>query len=118
MILRVFSVFDSKANAYLAPFFFAFVGEAVRAFIDTARSPKSKFFTNGQDFTLFQLGHYDDSNATFDLLTAPESIGRADIMRRQHETMLSMQNDLHEVHTTAEDIDNAEIRETSERDGP
>jgi len=91
MILRVFTVFDSKANAYLPPFCFGHIGEAVRAFIDAAQSTDHKFYKHGQDYTLYSVGHFDDSKGTFELLDAPEMVGRADIMRKQHQAMLDKQ---------------------------
>lgn len=93
MILKAFSIFDSKANAYLQPFFFPSTGEAVRAFITSSMDDKSKFNSHGQDFTMFRLGEFDDSKATFDLLDAPELIGRADVMRNQHLALLEKHSD-------------------------
>lgn len=62
MILKVFSVYDSKAEAYMQPFFFNSRGQAVRAFSDTANDPKSQLNRHAGDFTLFEVGEYDDSN--------------------------------------------------------
>jgi len=75
MILKVFSVFDSKIEAYMTPFFMTSKGQAIRSLCDTAQSPDSMFFKHPGDFTLFELGEYDDASATFNLHNTPFSLG-------------------------------------------
>jgi hypothetical protein len=58
--LKVFSVYDSKVEAYLQPFFLRSRGEAVRAFTDACRDPKTQFAQYPADFTLFEIADYDD----------------------------------------------------------
>lgn len=89
MIIRIFTVFDEKANAYMSPFGFGHIGEAVRSFIDAARSPDHKFYKHGHDFTLYHHGHFDDGTGLFDLFAQPKMIGRADIMRKHHEDQVA-----------------------------
>jgi len=60
MKLLMFAVYDSKAGAYLQPFFMRSVPEAIRAFTDTVSNPDTAFHRHGEDFTLFQVGEYDD----------------------------------------------------------
>lgn len=60
MILRVYSVYDSKAEAYMQPFYFNSRGQAIRAFSDTCNDPKSQLFAHAGDFTLFEIAKYDD----------------------------------------------------------
>jgi len=61
MITKVFSVYDSKALIYGVPFFMPTVGGAVRAFSDVCNDPQSTINRHGGDFSLFQLGEFDDS---------------------------------------------------------
>lgn len=77
MILKAFCVFDSKVEAYMAPFFMNSRGQALRAFADTAADSSTQIGKHPADFTLFELGEYDDSNASFDLLSTPKSLGIA-----------------------------------------
>lgn len=77
MILNIFSIFDSKAEAYLQPFFMTTKGQAVRAFTDAVNDPKSQFYSHLADYTLFHLGNFDDSTATFCPLSCPLSLGNA-----------------------------------------
>ncbi len=113
MILRTFTVFDAKANAYLPPFCFGHIGEALRAFIDAAQDPNHKFHKHGHDFSLFHLGHFDDNTGTFDLFEQPNLIGRADIVRADHERKIAAQKPT--VHPDNEILDNSDTREGAAR---
>lgn len=77
MILKIFTVYDSKAEAYLQPFYMQSKGAAVRAFADSCNDPQSQFFKHPEDFTLFELGEYDDSTAKITSHQTLKSIGLA-----------------------------------------
>lgn len=77
MILKIFTVYDSKAEAYFRPFYEQTKGSAIRAFIDTCNDIEHTFFRHAEDYTLFYLGEYDDQNASFNLPITPEPIGKA-----------------------------------------
>jgi hypothetical protein len=76
-MLKVFSVYDSKVGAYLQPMFFRSKGEAIRAFSSAVADTDHQFHKYASDFTLFELGSWDDLKAKFDLLPTPVSIGVA-----------------------------------------
>lgn len=77
MILKVFAVFDSKASTFGHPFFCHTRGVAIRSFSDAANDSKHEFGRHAADFTLFEIGEYDDQTGKFVNLAAPESIGVA-----------------------------------------
>lgn len=77
MIIKIFTIFDQKAEAYLAPFFLNTKGQAIRAFSDSINDPSHQFNHHPEDYTLFQLGEYDDSAASIDTLPSPISLGVA-----------------------------------------
>lgn len=77
MILHMFTVYDSKARAYLPPFFMQSKGAAIRSFDDSVNDPASAFHKHPEDYTLMELGTYDDSKAEFDLLEAHDALGCA-----------------------------------------
>lgn len=60
MHLKAFSVYDTKAEAYLPPFFLPTVGMALRAFKDCATSKDHQFGKNPDDYVLYEIGHFDD----------------------------------------------------------
>ena len=68
MKIKMFTVFDSKVGAYLQPFFMQSTGAAMRAFEDSCNDPQMQFNKHPADFTLFEIGEYDDSDASVILL--------------------------------------------------
>nr|QJB20009.1 MAG: nonstructural protein [Microvirus sp.] len=75
MILKVFGIYDSKVNAWLQPFMVKHVGDAERALKMHVNDPEHNFSKYAEDFTLFELGSWDDSTAKYSLLNTPHSIG-------------------------------------------
>lgn len=62
-ILKIFSVYDSKAAAYLPPFFLPRTEQAERAFQQCAGDKKHQFGSFPEDYTLYEIGTFDDENA-------------------------------------------------------
>lgn len=58
----MFAIFDSKAGAFLTPFFMPEIGQAHRVFGDCCRDPKHEFGKHPEDYTLFILGYFDLTN--------------------------------------------------------
>jgi len=61
----LFTVYDEKAEVFTAPFFVPTLGLATRAFADCVNSEDHHFGKHPQDYTLFGLGEFDDSDASF-----------------------------------------------------
>lgn len=83
MKLKVFSVYDAKAFAYLPPFFIAEKGMAARAFSEAVENPQHQFGKHPEDFTLFYLGEFDDQTGYFEGQVAPEVVTTALAVRRR-----------------------------------
>lgn len=77
MKLQVFTVFDSKASAYFPPFYEKTKGSAIRAFTDSVNTADHTFNKHPEDYTLFELGSYEDETASFHLHKSPIAIGKA-----------------------------------------
>lgn len=75
MILKIFSVFDSKAEAFLPPFFMHNTGMAVRTFGDTVNMSDHQFAKHPSDYTLFELGAFSDDSGGFEIYKTPKSLG-------------------------------------------
>ncbi len=58
---KLFSIFDVKAQAYLPPFCLPERGMAIRVFGDCVNSSDHQFGKHPGDYTLFELGSFDDS---------------------------------------------------------
>lgn len=66
MILKVFAIFDTKAELYKNPWYMATVAEAVRAFGDLANDTSSVINRHPKDFQLVQVAEWDDSTGKFE----------------------------------------------------
>jgi hypothetical protein len=56
----IFSVRDSKAGAYLPPFFMPTRAQAERAFADCINDEKHQFGKHPEDYTFYEIGSFDD----------------------------------------------------------
>lgn len=77
---KLYSVFDSKAEYFSAPFTMKSKGEAIRAFAATANGQdgqKTQISQNPEDFTLFELGEWNEAIGVITLHKTAVSIGKA-----------------------------------------
>jgi len=74
MLQQIFTIYDSKIEAYLQPFFMPTKGAAIRAVTDTLASPDHIFAKHPEDYTLFHLGSYEDGKSTFEIRGTPQSL--------------------------------------------
>lgn len=93
MKLQIFSVYDSKAKAYLPPFFLPEIGMATRVFQNCANDKGHQFGANAEDYCLFHIGEFDDSTALCVPKTTPESLGLAQEFKKS--TVEDITNDDH-----------------------
>lgn len=56
-------MYDSVARVYSPPFYMASQNVAIRAFALAANTPDSKVGLHPSDYSLFQLGEFDDETA-------------------------------------------------------
>lgn len=77
MIHRVFTVYDSKAEAYLAPFYANTAGLALRFFKATLEDPGHDFRKYPGDYTLFEIAVFDDQSGDFETHHAKINLGTA-----------------------------------------
>ncbi|WNK13759.1 MAG: nonstructural protein [Microvirus sp.] len=74
---KVFTVYDSKIGLYNTPFHLLSTGEALRGWAEIVNDPESKICKYPEDFTLFELGEYDQETGRFHNLNTPLSLGLA-----------------------------------------
>lgn len=70
-MLKVFTLFDSAAAAYMAPFYLPTAGVAIRQLQEAKADPKSALSQHAQDFTLYELGTFDPATGIHTLHQAP-----------------------------------------------
>jgi len=75
MIHKIFTIHDVKAQAYLPPFLLHTRAMATRVFHDCINSEQHQFAKHPEDYTLFEVGHFNDQNANIQIEKAPTSLG-------------------------------------------
>lgn len=77
MLLKAFSVRDSKVGAYNTPWFQKSIGEAERSFNELVKDEKSMVSKYPDDYDLYFIGDYDDQTGVFSPLDTPQHIMKA-----------------------------------------
>lgn len=77
MQLTIFSIYDSKAEAYIQPFFAPNAPTGLRMFGDAANDETTMFAKHGEDYTLFELGTFDQNTGETTIHKAHKSHGTA-----------------------------------------
>jgi hypothetical protein len=77
MLMSVFAIYDAGISTWMPPIFVRNKGEILRWFMDCVNDPQSKLSKYPSDYTLFEVGSWDDDKCKFDLLKTPVSIGIA-----------------------------------------
>lgn len=75
--ISMFTVYDSKVEAYLPPFYTRSIGEALRSWEEAVNDPNTAFAKHPADFTLFHIGTFEDSTAQMELFDAKRAISNA-----------------------------------------
>lgn len=76
MIQKIYTVFDSKAEAYLQPYYAKNDSVAIRLFRVAANDKEHQFSISAEDYTLFRIGEFDVNNGTI-TTELPTVIARA-----------------------------------------
>lgn len=71
MILFAYAVFDVKSATYGQPMFFISEGAAIRAFADVADESSSLICKHPEDFSLYEVGSFDDQTGLFTVRQEP-----------------------------------------------
>lgn len=75
--MKIFAVYDSKAEAFLPPWVAKTTAVALRRFEATAQNPESDFAQFGADYTLFELGDWLENTGEIRLNEAKHNLGTA-----------------------------------------
>jgi len=76
MIYQVVALHDVKARAFLIPVFVPHIDLALRSIAHGCNSnPGHPLHDYPQDFTIYHLGTFDDTSATFTTFAQPLSLG-------------------------------------------
>ncbi|MEM2002680.1 MAG: hypothetical protein QXT77_08560 [Candidatus Methanomethylicaceae archaeon] len=77
MVLKIYSIRDSKTEVFNVPFFNKTHGEAERNFRELVNDEKSRLSKYPEDFDLYYLGEYDDNTGNAKILDTPQHMIKA-----------------------------------------
>ena len=77
MKTKLYSVYDSKAEAFNEPFYANKDGLAIRIFTDHVNRDETIWGKYPHDFTLFQIGEFDSEKGSLTPLDTPRNLGMA-----------------------------------------
>lgn len=77
MTRKTYSVFDSKARAFIYPFPSTNHATAVRSFEQAVQTQGHDFQRFAEDYTLFYIGEFNEETAEFAQPATPEAIVKA-----------------------------------------
>lgn len=83
MLLKAYSIRDTKAEVFNAPFWQKTHGEAERNFMELVNDKNSMVSKYPEDYDLYYLGDYDDLTGKIIALESPTHIVKAIHMVRQ-----------------------------------
>lgn len=75
--MKIFSVYDSKAEAYIRPFFSKNAQTAMRDFATAANDQTTAFHRNAGDYTLFEIGEWDEQTGVIKTNDIKTNLGTA-----------------------------------------
>lgn len=74
-MLRAFTVYDSKAEAYKEPVFLQTKGLFLRAVVDAAQKEGHDFNRYAEDYHLFEIGTWDEQKGIMKMHEVRETLG-------------------------------------------
>lgn len=77
MKVTVMAAYDKKARAFLQPYYVSHPDVGVRAFSQAVNTPDHQVHKFASDFSLYELGTFDDDSGKFDLLPQPKFVAEA-----------------------------------------
>lgn len=84
---KIFAIYDQKAHAFLPPFTLHRRELAARTFADCINSKDHAFSRHPGDYTLIELGEYDDTTGRISPYEVAETIGNGLIYVADVETV-------------------------------
>ncbi len=77
MLMSIFAIYDSGISTWKPPMFCRAKGEILRWWIEMVNNEQTDLSKHPQDYTLFDIGTWDDEKCKFDLHKTPISLGVA-----------------------------------------
>lgn len=81
--MKMFCIYDSKAKFYDKPMFLKTKADALRGWQELANDEKTTIGKFPSDFTLFEMGEYDEVTGKITQHAAPQALGTAIEFKRE-----------------------------------
>lgn len=81
--LKMFSVLDQKLKLWSPPMFMKHVGQAERTWQDLVNEPESMLCKHPKDFSLYQVGEFDEETAESAPIVPPVLVMHAEEAKRK-----------------------------------
>lgn len=81
--MKLYVVYDSKAEAYVSPHFVKSNGIALRAFTDAANDTQTELYKHPGDYTLFCVGEFNEETGEMVPYAAKINLGMASEVKKQ-----------------------------------
>lgn len=91
---KIVTVYDSKAQAYLNPMVFRSTGDAIRTFGDLCSNPDNDFHRHAEDYTLFEIGEWDEFTGSSIMYHAAIPLAKAIELSPTHKSYYLASNDV------------------------
>ena len=79
----LFTIWDSKAQAYAQPFCQTTNGLALRFLESLVNDPQTSLHKYPEDYTLFRIGRWDERNGSIEMDKAPVAIAKAQEYKKE-----------------------------------
>jgi hypothetical protein len=73
----MYVAYDCKSESYTPPMLHLARGDAIRSFTQAVNDKSTLVGLNPEDFTLFEVGTYDERTGEFKIYDAPEHVANA-----------------------------------------
>lgn len=98
-MLKIFTVYDSKAEAFIQPFYAQATGAAIRSFEAACNEEGHDFARYSGDYTLYELGQFDQNTGKINLLPAMLNLGLAATFKTAMPPTMDSTPDLRSIST-------------------
>ncbi len=71
----MFSLYDTKLEGFMRPFFLQTRAVAIRAIIDLAKNAQEEASKHPEDYCLYELGTFDDHSSEITQMLPPQRVG-------------------------------------------
>jgi hypothetical protein len=82
MILKIFTVRDNVASAFLQPFFSVNSGSAIRSLTEVTNDKDHQFGKHAPDYSLWIIGSFDDTTGVVLPCEPTRLLGLADLLSK------------------------------------